>query len=250
MTKEQFDFVQPILNTFENEDIKIFAEIVLNDMPEYIWAVGASSTGKYHPQYTLGPLGLMKHQIAVTRFVNFFFELDQYKNKYDSRKRDLMRLAALTHDARKSGSQEDYESSKYTKFNHPLLMAKEYMLYVDKGYLSKEELKFVAQLISKHMGQWCEDKRSNIKLPIPNDEASELLHLADYLASRKCLEMSFADYLVTKEELPDINTYKMTFGKHKDVLIKDVPIDYIEWLSKQSLKEPLVTFVKEILKDK
>lgn len=250
MTKEQLDFIQPILYTFENEDIKIFAEKVIDDMPDYIWEVGASSTGKYHPKYTLGELGLMKHQIAVVRFINFFFELEQYKKRFDSRQRDLMRLAALTHDARKSGSQEDYKKSKYTKFNHPLLMAKEYMLYVEKGYLSKEELKFIATLISKHMGQWNTDKKSNIELPKPNDEASELLHLADYLASRKCLDMSFDDYLLPKEELPDINTYKMPFGKHKDMLIKEVPIDYIEWLSKQSLKEPLKTFTSQLLNHK
>lgn len=250
MTKEQLEFVKPILNTFENDDIKRFAVKVLKDMPEYIWEVGASSTGKYHPAYTLGTLGLMKHQVAVTRFVNFFFELDQYKNRFDSRKRDLIRLAALTHDARKSGSQEDYKSSKYTKFNHPLLMAKEYMLYVDQGFLEKDELKYIASLISKHMGQWCTDKRSNIELPTPNDEASELLHLADYLASRKCLDMSFEEYLAPKEELPDINTYEITFGKHKGTLIKEVPIDYIEWLSKQSLKDPIKTFVEQILKNK
>lgn len=247
MTNEQLEFVEPILSTFENEDIKTFAIKLLDDMPEYIWEVGASSTGKYHPAYTLGKLGLMKHQVAVVRFVNFFFELNQYKNRFDSRHRDLIRLAALTHDARKSGSQSDYEDSKYTKFNHPLLMAKEYMSYTDKGLLSKEELKYAASIVMKHMGQWNTDKRSNIELPIPNDEASELLHLADYLASRKCLNMSFDDYIIPKEELPDINTYKINFGKYKGTLIKEVPVDYIEWLSKQELKDPIKSFVKEIL---
>lgn len=247
MTDEQRKFVEPILNTYENDDIKEFAIELLNTLPQYIWEVGASSTGKYHPSYTLGKLGLMKHQIAVVRFINFFFELEQYQKRFDSRKRDLIRTAALVHDGRKSGSQEDYENSKYTKFEHPVLMAAVILSYKDKGFLSESELKFIASVIIKHMGQWNTDKRSKLVLPYPNDESSELVHLADYLASRKCLNMSFDDYDIPLEELPDINTYVINFGKHAGTLLKDVPKDYIQWLSKQELREPLKTFVVQLL---
>ena len=72
MTPERLNIVQPVLNTFENNDIKDFAIVLLDNLPEYIWHVGASSTGKYHPAYSLGELGLMRHQIAVVRFLNFF----------------------------------------------------------------------------------------------------------------------------------------------------------------------------------
>lgn len=246
MTEEQLKFVEPILNTFENEDVRLFTVEILNELPSYIWEVGASSTGKYHPAYTLGVLGLMKHQIAVVRFINFFFELEQYKNRFTSRQRDLLRLAALTHDGRKSGSQEDYEKSKYTKFEHPLLMAKVYLSYKDKGFLPEEELKYIAATITKHMGQWNTDKRSTFVLPKPSDEASELLHLADYLASRKCLNMSFDEYEMPITE--NIDTYKMPFGKHQDTLIKNVPKDYLRWLTGQELKEPLKTFAMQVLK--
>ena len=37
---------KPILDTFENEDIKIFARACLDTIPPYFWEVGASSTGK------------------------------------------------------------------------------------------------------------------------------------------------------------------------------------------------------------
>lgn len=246
MTEEQLNFVEPILNTFENEDIRLFAVEILNELPNYIWEVGASSTQKYHPSYTIGYLGLMKHQVAVCRFINFFFELEQYQNRFDSRKRDLLRLVALTHDGRKSGSQKDYEKSKYTVFNHPLLMAKEYLSYKDKGFLSEEELKFMSKVVASHMGAWNTDKRSTLVLPKPLDEASELLHLADYLASRKCLNMSFDEYEMPITE--NIDTYKMPFGKHQDTLIKNVPKDYLKWLVGQELKEPLKTFAMQVLK--
>lgn len=251
MTEEQLKFVEPILNTFENEDIKAFAVEILNELPPYIWEVGASSSGKYHPLYTIGKTGLMKHQVAVCRFINFFFELEQYQTRYDSRQRDLLRLAALTHDGRKSGSQEDFLKSKHTVFNHPLLMAKEYMSYKDKGFLSEEELKFISKAIASHMGQYNTDKRSTLVLPKPSDEASELLHLADYLASRKCLNMSFDDYVLPKEGLPEVapGDYVITFGKHNGSALKNVPKDYLKWLVGQELKEPLKTFVMQVLKE-
>ena len=247
MTDNQLKCIQPILNTFENEDIKNFAMEIINNFPPYIWEVGASSTAKYHPSYTLGQYGLIKHSIAVTRFINFFFELEQYNKVFDSRQRDLLRLAALTHDGRKSGEQEDYENSKYTKFNHPLLMAKVYMSYKDKGCLPENELKFIAACIGKHMGQWNTDKRSDIVLPKPNDQASELLHLADYLASRKCLNMAFDDYEFPVE-LPDLKTYKLTFGKHSGKLLTEVPHDYLKWLITTDVKEPLKSLIIEVLK--
>ena len=249
MTEQQQKFVQPILNTFENEDIKNFAVELLNNLPKYIWEVGASSTGKYHPEYTLGKLGLMKHMIAVVRFVNFFFELEQYSNRFDSRQRDLIRIAALTHDGRKSGSQEDFEKNKYTKFEHPFLMAKVILSYKGKNILPDDELKYIAYIMVRHMGQWNTDKRSQLTLPKPDNEASELLHLADYLASRKCLTMAFDDYDIPVE-LPSLDEYKMPFGKHEGQLLKDIPIDYIEWLQGRELKEPLKTMVNMLKKKK
>ena len=251
MTEQQLKFVEPILSTFENEDIKNFAVELLNKLPDYIWDVGASSTGKYHPAYTLGQLGLMKHQVAVVRFINFFFELDQYKNRFDSRKRDLLRVAALVHDGRKSGSQEDYEKSKYTKFDHPLIMGKEIYSYRDKNFLSEEELKYIAFAVSSHMGQWNTDKKvKDLTLPLPKDEAGELLHLADYLASRKCLNMSFEEYELPgeKKEAVAPSEYVIGFGKHRGKALKDIPEDYLSWLSGQELQEPLKTCLVQFLK--
>lgn len=201
MNKEQRDFVKPILDTFENEDIKKFAITLLDNLPPYIWEVGASSTGKYHPAYTLGYYGLMKHQVAVVRFINFFFELEQYNTIFNSRQRDCLRVAALIHDGRKSGSQKDYENSKYTKFNHPLLMAKEVMSYKDMNIIPNDDILYIAKAISSHMGQWNTDKKSDSSLPKPTSESQKLLHLADYLASRKSLNVDFSEYMIPTESM-------------------------------------------------
>lgn len=249
MTEERLNLVQQVLDTFENEDIKEFAMVVLEDLPDYIWHVPASSTGKYHPQYSLGDGGLMRHQMAVVRFLNFFFELEQYSSRLTSREMDLLRVAALSHDGRKSGSQEDYEKSKYTKFDHPLQMADVIRSY-DGKYLNHDELETIAVAISKHMGQWNTDKKSATVLPKPNDKFSCMLHMADYLASRKCLAMDFDNYVAEKVEIPDLNTFVMPFGKkHKGELLVDIAKNdpsYITWMRENLGREPFVSLIKQL----
>ena len=249
MTEEKLKLVQPVLDTFENEDIKEFAIVLLDGLPEYIWHVGASSTGKYHPEYSLGEGGLMRHQIAVVRFINFFLELEQYNSKLTSRERDLIRLAGLVHDGRKSGSQEDYEKSKYTKFNHPILMADVIKGY-DGQYLVHEELVIIVDAISKHMGQWNEDKKTSTVLPKPNNKYSQLVHLADYLASRKCLTMDFDNYEAPKASVPDLATFVMPWGsKHKGELLVDIAKNdpsYIDWMRREVRREPFISLIKQL----
>lgn len=248
MTNEQKELVQPILNTIINEDIKEFAIVLLEDMPEYIWHVPASSTGKYHPTFSLNEGGLMRHQMAVVRFLNFFFELEQYNSKLTTRQMDLMRVAGLLHDGRKSGSQKDYEVSKYTRFNHPLLMADEIRKY-DGKYLNHDEIEFVAEAISKHMGQWSEDRKSNVILPKPDDKFSRMLHVADYLASRKCLTMDFEGYTEPKSIVTNPEEYILPFGKYSGQKLIDIykaHPDYCDWLEKNISKRDVLTMLKMI----
>lgn len=250
MTEEKLKLVQPILDTFINEDIKEFATVLLEDLPEYIWSVPASSTGKYHPAYSLGKGGLMRHQIAVVRFLNFFFELEQYNTKLTNREMDLMRLSGLVHDGRKSGTQEDYEASKYTKFDHPLQMA-EVIRSHDGQYLNHEEIEMIADTISKHMGAWNTDKKSNTVLPKPNNKYARMVHLADYLASRKYLTMNFDDYSVPKSESPKLDTWVFNFGKWKGKTIAEVnqvAPDYLQWCYENIDREPVKGLLNKFYK--
>jgi hypothetical protein len=250
MTEQQKTLIEPILSTIENEDIRNFARVLVEGLPDYIWHVGASSTGKYHPAYSLGEGGLMRHQIAVVRFLNFFFELEQYQVPIGSRKMDLMRVAGLVHDGRKSGEQSDYERSKFTKFSHPIQMANIVRSY-DGKYLNHDEIDFIANCIESHMGQWNTEKKSSEVLPKPNNVYQHFVHLADYLASRKTLTMEFDNYAQPKVETPKLDDYVISFGKHSGTKLVDlweVHRDYVMWLKENVQREPLQTLIKELEK--
>ena len=249
MNSEHENLLKPILNTFENDDIKNFAIVLLDNLPEYIWRVPASSTGKYHPAYSLGEGGLMRHQIAVVRFLNFFLELEQYNKIIPSRERDLLRVAGLIHDGRKSGSQSDYERSKYTKFDHPLQMAAVIRSY-DGKYLNHNEIELIAHCIESHMGSWNVDKKTGECLPKPEDLHQELVHLADYLASRKTITMDFENIETPRvESKPE--EYVLTFGKHKGEKLIDLyrsGDDYVVWMEENITRPDIQAAIKAIKK--
>jgi uncharacterized protein (DUF3820 family) len=247
MTEQQNNMVAPILATIVNDDIREFAKVLIEGLPNYIWEVGASSTGKYNPTYSLGQGGLMRHQIAVVRFLNYFFELEQYNTKFTSREMDLMRVAGLVHDGMKSGSQFDYDLSKYTKFDHPIRMANEILSY-DGQYLNHDELEFIAHCVESHMGQWSTDKRSSTILPKPLDEYQHFVHLADYLASRKDLTMAFEGHEQPQSKI-NLDDYVITFGKYKGVKLVDAyqqDKSYFMWLKENSYQREIVSLIKQL----
>ena len=248
MTEQQNNMVDPILSTIVNDDIREFAQVLVETLPAYIWEVGASSTGKYHPAYSLGIGGLMRHQIAVVRFLNYFFELEQYNTKFTSREMDLMRVAGLVHDGRKSGEQNDYARSKFTKFDHPIQMANVIRSYEGK-YLNRDELEFIAHCIESHMGQWNTDRKSSIVLQKPMDDYQHFVHLADYLASRKDLTMAFDSVDTPKLVAVNVDEYVINFGRHKGSKLVDVfntDRSYCMWLKENSYQKEIVEMIKQL----
>lgn len=238
-----------ILNTIENDDMKEFAEELIKTIPPYIYHCPSSSTGKYHPDYALGEGGLARHTCALVRILNHIFNIE-CMNLYNSRERDMLRIACMMHDTRKSGSQEDYEKNKYTRFDHPLLAA-EVVRSFDGKYLNHEEIGIIESAISSHMGQWNEDSRSNIVLPKPHSRYEKIVHMVDYLASRKDIEIKFDDN-PDAYPLPDIKTWTMPRGKFKGLTlaeIYDAEPSYLKWIANESdmgKTEPLKTFLQKL----
>ncbi len=184
------------INIFKNElemikdkELKKFAEYCLVRLPDYFFKVPASSTGKYHPSYTLGEGGLIRHTKAAIKIANDLLNLEQYQDLES----DLIIFALLFHDGLKKGDPE----SRYTLVQHPILAAefiwenlKDYVVVNDiPGHeIFIDKIDNIQALIKTHMGQWNYDYRSKKEvLPKPTTEAQKFVHLCDYLASRKYL---------------------------------------------------------------
>ena len=246
MTEFQKDFLKVFFQSFENEDIKIFAQNVVSKLPDYWWTVNASSSGKYHPAYVMPPSGggLFIHSSAVFVFLNYALELEMWKNKFTDRERDLLRLGAMIHDGCKHGK----TTEGHTIHEHPLVVGEFLDEFKSANFIPDFEVDYIKEAISSHMGEWCTNKRSEIILPKPQTFAQELMHFADYLASRKNIEVHFDE--IKSYEKPTMDTYVFNFGKHngksfKTVLEQDP--SYLTYLKTSNYnKEPLRTFLEQI----
>lgn len=252
----RIDLFNNELDMIKSDDIREFAKILINDAPEYFFHVPASSTGKYHPAYALGEGGLARHTKAVMRFFNHIIRLEQYSRIIDERQIDLGLVACLAHDMQKSGTESYYltktkEGKKvFTVFDHPILAADFIAQHRDCG-LNEDEITYMASAIKNPI--WVSGIRISVVILCfqnPKVFIEAMVHMADYLASRKDIEVQFSDE-EKMIELPDINTYECPFKKHKGELLVDVvrnDPEYIIWLNENvTLKEPMKTFVKELL---
>lgn len=180
--------------------------------------------------------------------MNHIFEVDCFGKNFTQREKDLMRVAGLMHDSRKSGNDDDFSKNKYTKFDHPLLAAN--VIRELKGNeLPDDEIEMIATTIESHMGQWNTDKRSSITLPLPKNKYQTVLHLSDYLASRKDIEVLFDGFETPKQEVPKLEEYVLNFGKHSGERLVDVAQSdpgYISWAKKNMTKEPVRSLLAQL----
>lgn len=191
MIEDEIDNQIPELD----DDIKVFAHHLLETIPEYFYIVPASSSGKFHPINDLGDGGLVRHSINVKRMLVHLLLPNGYYD-FTPREKVLLQVAALFHDSFKSGFQSDYEENIHTKFLHPVLAANHIIMESVKFGFNYEDAQFMASAIISHMGQWNTSWREKGILPLPLTPAQKVLHLADYLASRK-------DINITPPEDPD-----------------------------------------------
>lgn len=175
------------LSYIKNERILESGKILVNMLPDYFFLVPASSTGKYHPKYTTGEYGLYKHVKAAVRIAKELLILEMYQNIFTETEQDLMILALILHDGFKNGVIKE----KYTRFDHPLIMAKFINENKDKLKLTDDERKILTDCIKTHMGQWVNDYRGNKVLEKPTTKTQKFVHLCDFLASRKIINVEF-----------------------------------------------------------
>ena len=167
----------------KDEDIRESLRTLIDKIPDYFFTIPASSTGKYHPLYATGDGGLVRHTKAAVRMANELFGI----YKFPDRTKDLIILSLILHDSVKKGEEE----SKYTLFDHPLVAGEFIKKYKDELKLTKEDLEFVCSAIASHMGRFNTSEYSDVILPLPKTPEEKFVHMCDYLASRKVININF-----------------------------------------------------------
>ncbi|MGB9782609.1 MAG: hypothetical protein ACPLSY_04990 [Moorellaceae bacterium] len=160
------------LSLIRNPRLRAFAEACLKDAPDYFWRAPASSSGKYHPEWAWGKGGLVRHTKAAMRVAVDLLRAYPHLE----RKRDYIIAALLLHDTLKHGAGEGY-----TVKEHPLLPEHRYRGH--RPLVGRRTYRKIMALIRTHMGVWGPVRpRPGVFTRLT---AAELVHLADYIASRE-----------------------------------------------------------------
>lgn len=181
------------LGFIRSDEIREFAIDLLGRVPSYFFSVPASSSGKYHPQYALGEGGLVRHTKAAMKIANEILNNNTMCGSFTDTDRDIVLVALLFHDCLKHGGED--EAKGHTIFDHPTVAS----VWIDNmyksGYTTKLDVEILDKIldcIESHMGEWNKPyKGDELELPLPKNKLQKITHLADYLASRKFLEVSF-----------------------------------------------------------
>lgn len=193
-----------------DETIRQIVRDTLDAAPECIQTIPASSSGKYHPSYSLGDGGLMRHIKAAVGIAHSLIETNIFRNllnisdwDYETKilYQDVAYAALILHDCKKP----DDTPKHGTVFNHPLLAA-ELFKETAKKYITQDNMEYMKQIIpiihnciASHMGQWnTAPYAKGVVLPKPQKPIEHFVHLCDYLASRKFLIFDFNSYNNTK----------------------------------------------------
>lgn len=187
----------PELSSIHSPAVKYIMEKMLDAAPKYFWQIPASSTGKYHPEYSLGKGGLVRHEKGAIKIGRELLGHPSLFN-FSQFEKDCAIAALSIHDITKSGMTDELKG-EYTAHEHPLLVRKlAESIGLDKECHSPEAMDGLAEAydtimsaVASHMGPWTSNSRSAIVLPEPQTELERFVHLCDYLGSRKFLEVKF-----------------------------------------------------------
>lgn len=167
------------LKLIRSKEIKKFVIDVFEKLcPDYFWTVPCSTSGKYHPALALGKGGLIRHvRLAVYWGLELAraFELEKYQ--------DEIVATLLLHDLIKNGKGLDskgFPLERGVTGTHGVTLAYKIKTEALDINLDKTSALMIFDGIACHMGIWTTDS-----IHRPCDKFTDLIHLADYCASRK-----------------------------------------------------------------
>ena len=197
MDKHEF-FEREILN-IESIDLQDFVRWFFdNRVGAWFFKSGASSSGKYHPQFAQGEGGLVRHTRAVEWVCEELLRMSGYAYMRAEYK-DYARVACLLHDVRKYGRGDAEDKDCYKE--HGAIAADDIrMAWFEFFGTHAPDLLLMA--VRSHMGQWTENRDDR-----PFTNIDRLVHMADYIASRPFwdipeLSAQYAEDAATEGDFP------------------------------------------------
>ena len=181
------EFFKREIALIESEDLQDFVRFFFDEKcGEWFWKSGASASGKYHPAFTHGEGGLVRHTRAVAMVCEELLRMSSYAYMRAEYK-DYARVACLLHDTRKYGSGDTEDKDCYKE--HGAIAANDVALGWFE-FFGTPCPELLTMAIRSHMGQWVENREDR-----PFTNIDRLVHLSDYIASR-----SFWDIPTLTEE--------------------------------------------------
>lgn len=170
------------------EEINLIADSTLRQIitdffeirvPDYFFVIPASTTGKYHPQISLGQGGLVRHTKMAVRVAVDLLELSMWSGLLPMR--DLIISALLIHDTFKCGE----PIIEHTIHEHPALAGDKFKDFCELYIYAEDKIDQICRMVSSHMGQWNTNKFSDVTLPKPSTPQEKFVHLCDFISSKK-----------------------------------------------------------------
>jgi len=181
MLKKGSSYFKTELSLIEDDNIKNFVIKVLdNDIYEGNFINSASSTGKYHPDFSNDKNGLVNHTKAMVKVAMVLLRARPDLNQ------DIVIASCILHDMMKYSV--DYN---HTHTDHAELMYNHLMRFYTNDILFdniSSQIKMIATIIKYHMGYFSSDDISEYMTSIKNTGFEDfilLVHYADMIVSRK-----------------------------------------------------------------
>ncbi|MCK5615831.1 hypothetical protein KAR91_78935 [Candidatus Pacearchaeota archaeon] len=198
MTKVETIFAHE-LNLIHDPEIKQFVITCFDKLcPDYFWTCPCSTTGKYHPQVSLGVGGLVRHtKLAVWWGIELLKALSpssELKKIYPTGLQNEVIATLLLHDMIKNGkglNAQGYPLDRGVTGTHGVTLVTKIGKEIFGCELDTHSYERILSGIGGHMGIWTTNipNRPDNLLDPDIKAFAQLIHLADYCASRKVDEI-------------------------------------------------------------
>lgn len=169
------------INLIVDEDLRMAVKSYMAEcVADWFYESGASSSGKFHPCFSQGIGGLVRHTKAVVMFAQELLRMSSYaymKPEY----KDYVIAACIVHDTAKYGLSGEMDKEVYKDHARNGAIMFEKWCIDECDYHPSE---YLLNAIRAHMGQWSTEPEDR-----PFTNIDRCVHMADYIASRNFIDI-------------------------------------------------------------